>query len=52
MVFTAYDSVNNCIVDIDNIPYKSNDVFSYKKRRKDCLAKHKRTKKCLTFHKS
>ncbi len=35
MVFTAYDSVNNCIVDIDNIPYKSNDVFSYKKRRKE-----------------
>lgn len=35
MVFTAYDSVNNCIVDIDNIPYKTNDVFSYKKRRKE-----------------
>ena len=35
MVFTAYDSVNYCIVDIDNIPYKSNDVFSYKKRRKE-----------------
>lgn len=35
MVFTAFDSVNNCIVDIDNIPYKTNDVFSYKKRRKE-----------------
>lgn len=35
MVYTAFDSVNNCIVDIDNIPYKSNDIFSYKKRRKE-----------------
>ena len=35
MVYTAFDSVNKCIVDIDNIPYKSNDIFSYKKRRKE-----------------
>ena len=35
MVFTAFDSVNNHIVDIDNIPYKTNDMFSYNKRRKE-----------------
>ena len=35
MVFTAFDSVHNCIVDIDNIPYKKNDIFSYNKRRKE-----------------
>ena len=35
MVFTAFDSVNNCIVDIDNIPYKKNDIHSYNKRRKE-----------------
>ena len=33
MVYTAFDSFNNSIVDIDNITYKSNDVFSYKRRK-------------------
>ena len=35
MVFTAFDSVRNIIVDIDCIPYKGNDIFSYNKRRKE-----------------
>ena len=33
MVYTAFDSFNNSIVDIDNIPYKKNDMHSYNKRR-------------------
>jgi len=39
MVFTAFDSVNDSIVDIENIPYKTNDIFSYQKRRKEARYK-------------
>ena len=33
MGFTAYDTFKDEIVQIDQIPYKVNDAFSYKKRR-------------------
>lgn len=39
MVLLAWDNVNQKKVQIDMIPYKSNDIFSYKKRKQQCRYK-------------